>query len=312
MTNRQVTDTIMMIRPASFGFNPETAESNAFQVNEQDQPADVIKEIAIREFDAMVEKLKGAGIEVIVVDDDNRVIKTDAVFPNNWISLHEDGTLVTYPMLSAIRRHERRADIISLLQENFVINRHLHLEDSEERGIFLEGTGSLILDRQNRLAYACVSPRTDKDLLEDFCRKLRYKPIVFRALDPNGLEIYHTNVMMNIGETFAVVCLESIRDLQEKEFVVRSLETSGKEVVEINFQQMLNFAGNMLQVVNSSGERILVMSEAAYRSLGPEQLETLEKHSKVLTVSIPTIEKYGGGSARCMMAEVFCQKKNKG
>ncbi|MDP4998321.1 MAG: arginine deiminase-related protein [Saprospiraceae bacterium] len=309
MAAQQITHTILMIRPASFGFNPETAESNAFQSNVLDHTPAEIKQLAQEEFDEMVKQLRSSGVEVIVVEDDDRIIKTDAVFPNNWVSFHQDGTVVTYPMLSSIRRHERREDIIALLAKDFVVSKRIHLEYGEGEGRFLEGTGSLILDRQHKKAYACLSPRTDPALLDDFCRQMDYSPVVFTALDPNGQKIYHTNVMMNIGETFAVVCLDSIADGAERAAVVASLEADGKEVIAISFPQMLAFAGNMLQVREKSGDPLLVMSKTAYDCLTPNQLEQLSHHCQLRWYAIPTIEKYGGGSARCMMAEVFLPKR---
>lgn len=305
MIKQQLTDTIMMIRPAHFGFNPETAESNAFQTNIQDLSTEEIRELAKNEFDAMVDTLRKAKIKVLVVEDDDAIVKTDAVFPNNWISFHDDGTVVTYPMLSKIRRHERRDDILELLGRSFKINKRLHLERSEDQGLFLEGTGSLIFDRPNNLVYACVSPRTHPDLLQDFCNEMDFTPLLFRAVDLHGKEIYHTNVMMTIGETFAVICLECIPDANERKMVAQSLKATGKEIIEITQEQVLAFAGNMLQVKNNSEERILVMSASANGCLRPDQLTVLEKHTQILSCEIPTIEKYGGGSARCMMAEVF-------
>jgi len=310
MAAQQITHTILMIRPASFGFNPETAESNAFQSSTLEHSVEEIRRLARQEFDQMVDLLREAGIEVMVVEDDDRVVKTDAVFPNNWVSFHQDGTVVTYPMLSQIRRHERREDIIAFLEQRFWVHKRVHLEYGEAAGKFLEGTGSLIFDRQHRKAYACLSPRTDPGLLEDFCRQMDYSAVVFLALDPNGQEIYHTNVMMNIGETFAVVCLDSIANPEERARVIASLEQDGKEVISISFAQMLAFAGNMLQVKNTSGDPILVMSKTAYDSLLPEQRERLSKHCSLLAPAIPIIEKYGGGSARCMMAEVFLPERS--
>lgn len=305
MIKQQLTDTIMMIRPANFGFNPETAESNAFQTNTQDLSSEEIRELAKTEFDAMVDVLRKANIDIIVIEDDEAVIKTDAIFPNNWVSFHDDGTIVTYPMLSKVRRHERREDILELLGQYFTITKRLHLEGSEDKGMFLEGTGSLIFDRPNKLAYACVSPRTNPELLQQFCAEMGFSSILFKAVDLQGQEIYHTNVMMNIGETFAVICLECIPDATERRKVTQSLKDTGKEIIEITQDQILAFAGNMLEVKNKAEERILVMSASAKSCLKADQLKILEKHTQILSCEIPTIEKYGGGSARCMMAEVF-------
>lgn len=309
MATQQISDTILMIRPASFGFNPETAESNAFQSSVMEHTATEIRQLAQTEFDDMVKQLRASGVTVIVVEDDDHIIKTDAVFPNNWVSFHQDGTVVTYPMLSSIRRHERREDIIELLEKDFVVSKRIRLEYGEGEGMFLEGTGSLILDRQHRKAYACLSPRTHTALLDDFCQQMGYSAVVFTALDPNGQQIYHTNVMMNIGETFAVVCLESIADAAERAFVVASLEADSKEIIAISFSQMLAFAGNMLQVKDKSGNPLLVMSKTAHDSLTSSQIERLSHHCQLRWYAIPTIEKYGGGSARCMMAEVFLPRR---
>ncbi|MCO6481100.1 MAG: amidinotransferase [Phaeodactylibacter sp.] len=298
-----------MIRPAHFGYNEETALNNAFQVMDKSLGLREVRQGAIREFDAFVEKLRSAGVDVIVVEDTDTPVKLDAVFPNNWVTFHEDGRVVTYPMNAPTRRLERREDVLELLGERFQLGDHLRLEHYEEMGMYLEGTGSLILDRPNRIAYACLSPRTDEHLLDDFCDRLGYEKVAFIAVDANGQEIYHTNVMMALGESFVVVCLESVRAEGERNRLLKKFAETDKEVIEISLDQMMAFAGNMLQVRSQDGTPYLVMSEQAYKSLRPEQLEQIEKHSKILYSPLYVIEKYGGGSARCMMAEIFLPEK---
>ncbi len=300
-----ITDTIFMVRPSNFGFNMETAENNAFQDNSGSESMEQIREMAKLEFDGLVEKLRSKGIEVIVYEDlpDSEV--TDSVFPNNWISTHDNQVLITYPMYATSRRAERREDIVEDLKERFAYNRQYFFEHYESEGKFLEGTGSMILDRKNRLIYACLSERTNVEILEKFSVLMRYQKIFFFAKDENGLEIYHTNVMMALGEEVCVICLETIVDPKERQEVIRSLEQGGKDIVEISIAQMNAFAGNMLEVKNKDGQRFLVMSEQAYKSLNSVQIERIESHSQIIHAPLYTIEKYGGGSARCMMAEVF-------
>ncbi len=298
-----------MVRPAHFGFNEETAVNNAFQVMDKSLEPREVRQGARREFDAFVEKLRSAGVEVIVVEDTETPVKLDAVFPNNWITFHEDGRVVTYPMNAPTRRLERREDILEMLGKRFQLGDHLRFEHYEEMGMYLEGTGSLILDRPNHIAYACLSPRTDEHLLDDFCDKLGYEKVAFIAVDANGQEIYHTNVMMALGESFVVICLESVRAEGERNRLLNKFAETDKEVIEISLDQMTAFAGNMLQVRSQDGTPWLVMSEQAYKSLRPKQLEQIEKHSGILYSPLYVIEKYGGGSARCMMAEIFLPEK---
>jgi hypothetical protein len=305
----QITNHIVMVRPANFGFNPETAASNAFQSKDEGLSADLIQKMAREEFDLFVETLQDAGVKVTVVEDTPSPLKPDAVFPNNWVTFHEDGTVVTYPMLSEMRRNERREDVIEMLAKDYLVKERIRLEDAENQGVMLEGTGSLILDRPNKIAYACLSPRTDETLLDSFCEKLAYKKVAFHSVDQNDQEIYHTNVMMALGETFVVICMDSVKDPKEKEMLENSFKTTGKEIITISFDQMNSFAGNMLQVRSEEGEPILVMSEQAFESLTDEQLDQLKEHTNLLYSPIYTIEKFGGGSARCMMAEVFLQEK---
>jgi len=305
--SKQITDTIFMIRPANFGYNAETAESNSFQSKDGAQETDKIKQAAIEEFDAMVTKLRTNGIEVIVFDDTEKPLKPDAIFPNNWVSFHSNGHIVTYPMSARTRRPERRDDIVENLTERYSFGRRITFDfyEEEKDAVFLEGTGSLILDRINKICYACVSPRTHVFLIEKFCLLLGYSKEVFFARDSAGDEIYHTNVMMSVGEDFAVVCLDSVTDIDERKSLVARLESTGKEIFEITMEQMNSFAGNMLQVSSKDGEANLILSQTAYDSLTVEQKKELHGLSKLLVIPIPTIEKYGGGSVRCMIAEVF-------
>ena len=298
-----------MVRPANFGFNEQTAASNAFQTNDGSLSAHEIQRKAVDEFDQFAAALRQKGVDVIVMNDPEKPEKPDAVFPNNWVTFHDDGTLVLYPMFASLRRLERNEDFLQELGKRFSITRHVHLDYLEAKEIYLEGTGSLILDRPNRLAYACVSPRTNPILLDEFCKEMGYDPVLFTAVDGEGREIYHTNVMMALGETFVVVCLDAVPDPEEKSLLQHRFAETNKEIVEITLDQMLRFAGNMLQVKTLKGEPLLVMSEQAFRSLRPEQVEKLKSHSDLLHAPLYTIETYGGGSARCMMAEVFLPEK---
>jgi len=310
MQQTQLTDTILMIRPVRFGYNEETAENNLYQQKLEAQSPSEIQAAALEEFNSFVRKLENAGLRVIVIDDTPEPSKTDSIFPNNWISTHQDATVVTYPMWAPSRRLERRNDIIEKLQQlGYRIENRVDYASFEAEEKFLEGTGSMILDRENLIAYACVSARTDKDLFADFCRSFGFRPVIFTASQTTaegGLaEIYHTNVMMSVGENIAILCDEAIRDVEEKQIVNKLLSESGKEVVHISEQQCNHFAGNMLQVRNKAGEKILVMSEQAYRSLTEQQVSRMEAHCQILHSPLYTIEACGGGSARCMMAEIF-------
>lgn len=308
MTNQkaqQTTSHILMVRPANFGFNEQTAQSNAFQQNDSSLSALEIKRKAIREFDDFVYLLRQSGVDVIVMEDTYDPVKTDAVFPNNWVTFHSDGTIITYPMYAEVRRLERREDIIGKLAHQFDFDKRIRMEEAENRHKFLEGTGSMILDRAHKIVYACISPRTDVEILNEFCKTMGYEKVVFTAVDGDGKEIYHTNVMMALGETFVVICLETVKNEAERKLLLEKFNQTNKAVVEISLRQMLSFAGNMLQVRNKSGEPILVMSQQAFESLNKDQVRTLNQHTNLLYSPIDTIEKYGGGSARCMMAEVF-------
>ncbi len=305
MKKKQITNHILMVRPYLFGFNPETAADNAFQQDDGSLSTDQVQERALQEFDQLAEKLSAAGIDIIIVEDTEKPHTPDSIFPNNWITFHQRGMVVTYPMFSNIRRKERREDIINLISERFPFRDRIHFEHLEAKNLFLEGTGSLILDRINKIAYACLSERTRIDALNEFCKWMTYKPVSFTATDLNGQKIYHTNVMMALGENFAVICLDSINNSVEKEKVMNSLETTGKEVISISHEQMNAFAGNMLQVSAKDGKTYLVMSDQAKDSLSQEQIDQIQKYTNILSSPISTIETYGGGSVRCMMAEVF-------
>lgn len=310
MQQTQLTDTILMIRPVRFGYNPETAENNLYQQKLDSQSPAEIQATALEEFNAFVKKLEDAGLSIIVMDDTPEPSKTDSIFPNNWISTHQDGTVVTYPMWAPSRRLERREDIIEKLQQlGYRVNHRVDYARFEAEEKFLEGTGSMILDREHQIAYACVSARTDKDLFADFCRAFGFRQVIFTAsqtTSEGGLaEIYHTNVMMSVGENIAILCDEAIRDTKEKQMVNDLLRESDKEVIHISEEQCNHFAGNMLQVRNRAGEKILVMSEQAYRSLSEQQLRRIEAQCRILHSPLYTIEACGGGSARCMMAEIF-------
>ncbi len=302
--SNQLTDKIIMIRPKSFGFNNETESSNKFQKNKPEIDEKDISLKALIEFDAMVEKLRAHKIEVTVFEDLNGVKLPDSVFPNNWISTHEDGSLFTYPMQALIRRQERREDIIQSIFETYTINKRYSLELFEIQNQFLEGTGSMVLNREAKIAYACLSPRTDIRVLHKFSLLSGYQIVHFKAKDKNRFEIYHTNVLMALGKDFVVCCLQAIED-DDRQFVIDSFYKTEKEIIDISFEQMEHFAGNMLELKNSEGKRYLILSETAFNSLNQAQISTLNSHTTLLTVAIPTIEEIGGGSARCMIAEIF-------
>lgn len=310
---KQTTNTILMIRPVGFRMNEQTAVNNYYQkVLENVLPATVNAK-AQEEFDNYVEKLRSFGVNVIVVSDTIETDTPDSIFPNNWISFHENGTVGLYPMFAENRRLERREDILDILEEQgFIINEVVDYTAAEEENIFLEGTGSLLLDRENRKAYCALSPRADEELFIEFCEDFEYTPVVFTAnqtVNGERKAIYHTNVMMCLAETFAVICLASIDDKKERKHVVSNLKEDGKEVIDITEAQVNNFAGNMLQVRGANDERFLVMSQAAYDCLTKDQINKIEKHCKIISSSLDVIEGCGGGSARCMMAEVFLPKE---
>lgn len=305
----QTTSQVLMVRPANFQYNEETGGDNMFQTSKTDLSGDDIRKIAQIEFDNAVEELRSKGIDVIVYNDTDSPIKPDAIFPNNWLSMHNDGTIITYPMYAENRRLERNDSVIEKIGEKFEINKRYSFEQYEEENLFLEGTGSMVLDHENKIAYACLSERTDIEILDKFSLLRGYEKVAFTALDSNGVRVYHTNVMMCIGKDFAVICLEIIRDPEEKAFVVESLEKHGKQIIEITEEQMNAFAGNMLQLENAEGETYLFMSNQARRSLTDAQIDLILSKTRISTVGIDTIEKFGGGSIRCMIAEIFLPEK---
>jgi hypothetical protein len=293
---------ILMVRPYQFYFNQQTAANNFFQSNVNIENAN---ELAIAEFDTMVEKLRAHQIKVNVVQDTKDPSTPDSIFPNNWVSTHTNGTLCLYPMFAENRRAERKLSVIDFLESNYKIKNTLDLTDLEKEGTFLEGTGSMVLDHQNKKAYGCLSERLDKEAFTNWCHKMQFKPIAFKAVDDKAQPIYHTNVMMCMGNQFVVICLESIPNVEEKQMVLESFKKSNKEVITISQDQLNHFAGNMLQVFDINEKPHLIMSEQAYNSLKTEQVKSLEKYNHILPISIPTIEALGGGSTRCMMAEIY-------
>jgi len=298
----QTTSHLLMIRPCQFAYNEETAVNNAFQAPTGDPD---IQSRALDEFNRMADLLESHDIDLLLVDDSPVPPTPDAIFPNNWVSFHSNGTAILYPMFAPSRRRERKSGVLERVREVFKIRHILNLSDYEKQEMFLEGTGSMVLDRVNHVAYACLSRRTSRKVLDEFCRKMSYKPVVFEASDHFGQPIYHTNVMMSVGDKFCVICMDSIRKEQEREMVRKELTKAQKEIIEIEERQMAGFAGNILQVRNRKGDRYIIMSSSAHHAFRPEQLEALSRHGKILHSDIPTIEINGGGSARCMIAEIF-------
>ena len=302
----QNTSHLLMIRPVKFAYNAQTAVNNSFQVASTDS---TVQQKALEEFDAFVEKLEAAGIDVTVVQDTAEPSTPDSIFPNNWISFHEGGSVFLYPMFAVNRRQERKQHVLDIVNNKFIINNTTDLTQTENNNIFLEGTGSMVLDRAGKIAYACLSPRTDENLLKQLCIQLRYTPVSFTANDNTGNAIYHTNVMMCVADKFVVICLESITNDPEKLKVAKTIENSGKEIIKITLQQMNCFAGNMLQVINNQGLPFLIMSTQAFECLTQAQIEKFRQYNPIIHSNIKTIETNGGGSARCMMAEIFLQKR---
>jgi hypothetical protein len=328
----QTTSHILMIRPVNFSFNAETAVNNAFQTpptltdtsrltdtsgladpssadraDRAASAASAAQEQALREFNGFVKLLRDNDIDVTVIDDTPEPNTPDSIFPNNWISFHEQGLVCLYPMYAVNRRLERKPGVLHQLGRSFRIRRTLDFSSYEQKGLFLEGTGSMVLDRENKIAYACLSPRTDKSVLLDFCNKTGYASEVFTATDSQGQAIYHTNVMMCVADRYIVVCLDSLSVPAEREHLIDRIRLSGKELIPISLEQMNRFAGNMLQVHNRSDERLLVMSSQAYHSLNSEQIAQLTVFNRILHSPLTTIETNGGGSARCMMAEIHLE-----
>ena len=311
---KQTTNSILMIRPVAFRMNEQTAVNNYYQKVLDGLSPETVNAKAQQEFDAFVNKLRKVGVNVIVVEDTLEPNTPDSIFPNNWISFHENGDVVYYPMFAENRRAERRDDILDILEEEgFQINDGImDYTTAEEDNVFLEGTGSLLLDRENSKAYCALSPRADEELMIEFCEDFEFTPVIFEAFQTiNGERklIYHTNVMMCLGDTFAVICADCIDDKKERKMVLDSLRGDDKEVILITEEQVNNFAGNMLEVKGKNDKRFLVMSESAHKSLTKKQIGQLEAHVEIIHSSLDTIEACGGGSARCMMAEVFLPKE---
>jgi len=298
---------LLMIRPVRFEYNAQTAVNNSFQIAVKD---DGIAAKAMQEFDAFVSVLTKNGIDVTVVEDSITPHTPDSVFPNNWISFHEDGSICLYPMFAENRRAERKQHVLDIIAEKFSISNTIDLSKYEDENIFLEGTGSMVLDRENKIAYACLSPRTAEKLLDKFCQLFNYTPISFIAVDAAKQPIYHSNVMMCVADAYVVICMDSITDPAQKKTIMDTILSSGKEIIDISFDQMNHFAGNMLQVKNNAGEKLLVMSTQAYTSLSKDQLERLLSFNRIIHSDISNIETNGGGSARCMMAEIFLPLKS--
>jgi len=308
----QITNTILMVRPVNFRMNEQTAVNNYYQKDIVGTLPATIQAKALKEFDVFVEKLREVGVEVIVIDDTIEPNTPDSIFPNNWISFHQDGTVALYPMFADNRRKERREDVLDILESHgFIINDVMDYTSAEEEEIFLEGTGSLLLDRVNKKVYCALSARAEEDLVIEFCEDFEYTPVLFTAnqtVNGERKAIYHTNVMMALAEDFAVVCLDTIDDKKERKHLVKELKLDGKEIILISEEQVVNFAGNMLQVIGANEQRYMIMSAAADNCLTKDQRTKIEKYCKIVSSSLETIETCGGGSARCMMAEVFLPK----
>lgn len=312
---KQLTNTILMIRPVSFRMNEQTAVNNYYQQNLKHLSAQEIQSKALAEFDGFVTKLREAGINIVVIEDTLVPSTPDSIFPNNWISFHSNGKVGIYPMFAENRRLERREDILDTLEEKgFVINEIIDYSSAENEGIFLEATGSIVLDRENGIAYCALSARADEDLFIEFCEDFEYTPVVFHAYQTvNGKRelIYHTNVMMAVTQKYIIACLDAIDDKKERKNFIAHAVISGKEIINISEAQVEHFVGNMLQVLGANNKPITVMSQAAYDSLTPDQLQLLQKEATLLSSDLGTIETCGGGSARCMMAEVFLEQSLK-
>ncbi len=309
---KQITNSILMIRPVQFRMNEQTAVNNYYQKTIEHLTPDAVNALAVEEFDAFVQKLQAAGIQVVVVDDTKEFDTPDSIFPNNWISFHKNGTIALYPMFAENRRFERKESVVEAIEEKgFSIKHVVDYTEAEQENLFLEGTGSIILDREYQKAYCALSPRADEQLFIEFCEDFDFFPVIFSAyqtVNQKREKIYHTNVMMCIGSTFAVICLDSIDDKKERKNVINHLKKDNKDIIEITEDQVNQFAGNMLQLLGKNNTPFLIMSQSAFDSLRADQLSKLEKHTKIISSSLQTIEACGGGSARCMMAEIFLPK----
>ena len=309
---KQITNSILMIRPVQFRMNEQTAVNNYYQKTIEHLTPDAVNALAVEEFDAFVQKLQAAGIQVVVVEDTREFDTPDSIFPNNWISFHQNGTIALYPMFAENRRFERKESVVEAVEEKGFFIRHVvDYTEAEQENLFLEGTGSIILDREYQKAYCALSPRADEQLFIEFCEDFDFFPVIFSAyqtVNQKREKIYHTNVMMCIGSTFAVICLDSIDDKKERKNVINHLKKDNKDIIEITEDQVNQFAGNMLQLLGKNNTPFLIMSQSAFDSLRADQLSKLEKHTKIISSSLQTIEACGGGSARCMMAEIFLPK----
>jgi hypothetical protein len=310
---KQTTNSVLMIRPVAFRMNEQTSVNNYYQKVLDGLSSEIVNAKAQEEFDNFAKKLQSVGINVVIVGDTKNPSTPDSIFPNNWISFHENGDVVLYPMFAENRRLERRDDILDILEsKGFDINDEImDYTAAEDDGFYLEGTGSIVLDRANEKAYCALSPRADEELFIEFCEDFNFNPIIFEAfqsVDGDRKLIYHTNVMMCIGETFAVICADCIDDKKERKMVLDNLKNNGKEIILITEAQMNNFAGNMLELKNSDDHRFIIMSSAAHSVLTQKQIEQLQKHGTIIHASLDTIEACGGGSARCMLAEIFLPK----
>lgn len=304
----QLATTIMMIKPSRFGFNTETEKDNIFQCK-VDYTAEDVAEKARSEFDYMIKILRENAVDIIEFEDTDFPVKPDAVFSNNWLCTLPDGSLYIFPVKAENRRKEIRTDIIESLQNNFVVKNHTDLSQKAQQQYYLESTGSIVFDHASKTAYACLSSRTDKQLFEDFCSSIHYTPFSFKASAKNGDEIYHTNVMMHIGETYAVVCLEALEEVKDQIELSKMLRKTNHDIIAISYEQMHSFAGNMLQIKNMNDKKITILSQTAFNSLRAEQKYMFNRHTQLLPVDISLIEKIGGGSARCMITEIFLHKK---
>lgn len=301
-----ITSQILMVRPSNFEFNPETSVNNTFQ--KKIGTADLLGS-ALGEFDGMVAALREQGIRVLVVDDDHQPLTPDSIFPNNWISTEMNGTVILFPMFAVNRRTEREKQVLEIIEDQFKMEEILDLTHFEDEALFLEGTGSMVIDRPNHMVYACRSARTSEIVLNEYCETFGYRYLLFSATDREGRAIYHTNVMMCVADRYVVVCLESLVDEKEKVVLFKKFIETGKEVISISLDQMEQFAGNMLQLKNVGHDKFVVMSSRAFNSLTSEQISRLETYNKIIHVPLSTIETAGGGSARCMMAEIFLSEK---
>jgi hypothetical protein len=297
-----------MIKPAFFGFNEETADSNVFQRN-SDQDIETIRLKALDEFTRMTELLSSHDIDLKIFQDDGTVKKPDAIFPNNWVSFHEDGRVILYPMLAPNRRKERRRDIIDKLANEFTVTEVIDLSDAENQGKFLEGTGSLVFDHANRIIFACQSPRTHPDMVQEVASLLQYRSIIFKAFDNQNKPIYHTNVMMCVGKKNVLLCLDAIPGEEDQDLLLETFAQLGHKVIAISYAQMNAFAGNVIEVQNHDRETVVLLSKTAFESLLPGQVNALSLYAEILPIDVGTIEKYGGGSVRCMIAGIHLPKK---